>query len=144
MFYELWLLSLTFYEKIQSKDACIWTYDFVYELYAHLSEQGVYITNLAKCTQSNAKSLPNLVFREHLDIIHEEIDSIQPQNIIAFWNQVSSMLLGKQISVSSYEKFESYDVLCTKKADYKMHPCYYPVWIWYRNMNKSITKIASL
>lgn len=144
MFYELWLLSLSYYEKAQSKDMNIRTNDFVYELYTHLAEQGVYITNLAKCTQSDAKPLPNLVFREYLDIMNDEINSLKPHAIIPFWNQVSSILLGKSLSVSAYEQSDTYEILTIDNTDYKIYPCYYPVWIWYRNMNKSIAKIASL
>lgn len=144
MFYELGLLSKYYFDITQSNDKAIWTSDFVYSLYSHLAEHGVYITNLAKCTQSDAKPLHNNIFRKHLDIIYDEINAIKPENIISFWNQVSSILLGKNISVSWYEQPERYEILTINNSDYKIYPCFYPVWIWFRNMNKSITKIASL
>jgi len=62
-------------------------------LYRHLAAQSIYITNLAKCTQTDAAALKDYVFKEYLPLMHEEISSIKPDKIITFGNQVSSVLL---------------------------------------------------
>ena len=69
-------------------------------VYTEIADNGFYISNLAKCTQTDARPLKDSVFKEYLDLIYEEIDYIQPQHIITCGNQVSSIVLQKRITVS--------------------------------------------
>jgi len=51
---------------------------------------------------------------------------IQPKKIICFGNQVSSILLGKNIKVSDYQKDE-HEEINIKNKTYKIYPSFYPV-----------------
>lgn len=143
MFFELGLISQELYLKTQAT-ALSWSPDFVEELYGHLVGQGVYITNLAKCTQSDAASLKDSVFKAYLPLIHEEISIIEPIKIITFGNQVSSILLGKAISAGNYQDVERFEEVMIGNKTYKIYPCRYPVGIGYRNMRKAVTRIKSI
>lgn len=143
MFFELGLISQELYLKTQAA-ALSRSPDFVEELFAYLAKQGVYITNLAKCTQSDAAALRDSVFKAYLPLMHEEITIIKPERIVTFGNQVTSVLLEKSISVSNYENIDSYEELIIGNETYKIYPCRYPVGIWYRNMGKAVTRIKEI
>jgi uracil-DNA glycosylase len=52
----------------------------------------------------DARPLPNSVFKEYMEAFRQEISTINPKVIISFGNQVSSVLLDKPITVSSWRK----------------------------------------
>ena len=112
-------------------------------VYTEIADNGFYISNLAKCTQTDARPLKDSVFKEYLDLIYEEIDYIQPQHIITCGNQVSSIVLQKRITVSGYEKDE-HELLKIKTHTYKVYPTFYPVGQGMRNLPKAITRIQSI
>ena len=143
MFWELGLISTELYLKTQAT-ALSWSPAFVEELFEHLAKQWVYITNLAKCTQPDAAALKDSVFKAYLPLMHEEISIIKPERIITFGNQVTSVLLGRNISVSQYENAESFEKLTIGNETYKIYPCWYPVGIGYRNMGKAVARIKAI
>lgn len=143
MFYGLWFLSGELYNTTQSYKSTDRNPEFVFRLYHHLSEQWIYITNLAKCTQSDAKPLANKVFQEYMELMRKELEELDAEHIFSFGNQVSSILLEKNISVSNYidNKYEEV-IIWWKKL--KIYPCYYPVGIGYRNITKATERIKHI
>ena len=99
----------------------------------------VFITNLGKCTQIDARPLSNDVLKQYLDLLFEEIDIIKPKAIVAFGNQVSSIILNEKISVSENRKISHN--LKIKEDTYKVFPVYYPVGNGIFNIDKSIEDI---
>ena len=77
-----------------------WTPALAEELYSCLSDRGIYVTNRGKCTLPDARPIPDRVYREYLPFLRRELELVQPKRIVAFGNQVSSLLLGKPVSVS--------------------------------------------
>ena len=70
---------------------------------------------------------------KYLDLFNEEIDILQPKVIITFGNQVSSIILNKNINVSKYrKKFELLDINGKKTM---VFPVYYPVGQGLRNID---------
>ncbi len=120
------LVSNGFLNSIKSYKPEEWTIQFSQELYSHLKEKGIYITNLAKCTQLDARPLKNSVFKEYLDLMKKEISRIDPKHIITFGNQVSSIMLDKPVSVSKYRGAEK-ETLYIENKVYPIYPTYYPV-----------------
>ncbi len=112
-------------EQIQKMKAKEWTPQFCEEVYNEVAKKGLYITNLAKCTQDDARPLPDKFFKEYRNLLLEEIKMVKPKKIILFGNQVSSIVLNKKISVSEYRKTSENLVLDGKT--YKCFPVYYPV-----------------
>jgi len=119
------------------------TEKFSLAVYTEIADNGFYISNLAKCTQTDARPLKDSVFKEYLDLIYQEIEEIHPQHIISFGNQVSSIVLGKKITVSSYTH-DSYEVLSVKKHNYKVYPTFYPVGQGMRNLPQAIERIQNI
>jgi len=120
-----------------------WTSSFAEALYDHISQQSLYITNIAKCTQVDARPLPNTVFKEYLPAMFEEIEHVNPEVIVCFGNQVSSLLLGKNISVSQYTEISGESLQIGAKS-YRVYPTYYPVGQGMRNMPKAIERIKHI
>ncbi len=122
--------------EIQIKKAKDWTPEFCEKVYNEVKNQGIYITNLAKCTQDDARTLPNYVLEDYRKLLIEEIELINPQKIILFGNQVSSIVLKEKISVSNCRKhpFE----LKTNKNKYNCFSVYYPVGNGLFNSPKAI------
>lgn len=142
LFKEVGLLDKEIYKKIVEFKPDEWDYEFSEKLYNNIKDNKIYITNLGKCTQNDAKPLSNKVFKEYLKLLEEEIDIIKPKIIITFGNQVSSILLNKPISVSKCRK-ESYTTNFLKK-EYKVYPVYYPVGQGMRNIDLAIKDIKSI
>ncbi len=133
------LLNSEIYLKIKSIKPQEWSSDFANEVYKDIQEHSVFITNLAKCTQVDARPLNNSIFREYLNLMYEEIEIVNPKKIITFGNQVSSILLNKKISVSSYINNEK-EIL----NGYDVYPTYYPVGQGRRNMPLAIARIRGI
>ena len=125
--------------QIQNMRPKDWSPKFCKEVYDEVAKQGLYITNLAKCTQDDARPLPDKVFKEYRDLLLEEIKMVNPKKIILFGNQVSSIVLNKKISVSEYRK-RSEDLVLGKTI-YKCYPVYYPVGNGFFNTPKAIEDI---
>ena len=108
-------------------------------MYAEVEKQKYFITNLGKCTQVDARPLPDEVLKQYLYLLEKEIEIINPKVIISFGNQVSSIILDDKISVSQCRK--KYYVKEINGKEYKVFPVYYPVGNGIFNIDKSIEDI---
>lgn len=136
LFFKLAMIDNDIYKKIKSIRGKDWTYEFAEEVYEQVAKNKVYITNLAKCTQVDARALPDSVYRNYLDLFFQEMKIVNPKKIILFGNQVSSIVLGEKISVSQVRKKEF-----LLKNKYKCYAVYYPVGNGRFNIDKSIEDI---
>lgn len=75
--------------------------------------------------------------------MEKEIDIVQPDHIVSFGNQVSSLLLRKNIKVSDYQwqDHEKFEIL---GKTYKVYPTFYPVGQGMRNIDKAIERIKTI
>ena len=136
LFNKLGLIDDEIYSRIRSIRGIDWTYEFAEEVYAQVAKNKFYITNLAKCTQVDARVLPDSVYENYLNLFLEEMEIVKPKVIILFGNQVSSVVLGEKISVSMVRKKEF-----LLKDKFKCYSVYYPVGNGRFNMDKSIEDI---
>jgi hypothetical protein len=67
-----------------NKKAKEWDYFFAEEVYDYIKNQNLYITNLSKATQIDARPLKDKVFKKYLSLFKEEISFIKPKIIISF------------------------------------------------------------
>lgn len=139
LFHNVNLLDDDIYEKIRSIKGNEWTYDFALEVYENVKKHKYFITNLGKCTQIDARVLPDKVFKEYLHLLEKEIELVNPKLIILFGNQVSSIVLNRKISVSLCRKEKFVKTINNKKFD--CYSVYYPVGNGRFNMDKSIEDI---
>ena len=139
LFYELDLVDKNLYDKIKSIKGSEWTEEFADIVYENVKKHRYFITNLGKCTQVDARELPDCVYEKYLGLLKKEFSIIKPKVIILFGNQVSSIVLNEKISVSQVRK-----KCFTKKIKgqiYKFYSVYYPVGNGRFNINKSIEDI---
>lgn len=122
--------------EIQSKKPADWDNDFCVKLYNEVSGNGVYITNLAKCTQADARYLDNSVFETYKKYLLQEIEKVNPDKILLFGNQVSSIVLNQKIAVSTCRK-QKFDLEYNGKG-YNTYAVYYPVGNGRFNIDKCI------
>ena len=139
LFYLSDLLKEDTFNKIQSMKPKDWNYEFSDYVYDEIKENKIFITNLGKCTQLDARPLSNEILKKYLDLLLKELDIVKPKIIITFGNQVSSIILNKKISVSSNRKECHYLKINNNK--YKVYPVYYPVGNGIFNMDKAIEDI---
>lgn len=139
LFKELDMIDQNIYKKIKTIKGSEWTEEFAQEVYDDIEKRKIYITNLAKCTQIDARGLNDKVFKEYLPLFEQEISIINPKIIILFGNQVSSIFLNKKISVSKARK-EQFSKKINKES-YKCYAVYYPVGNGRFNIDKSIEDI---
>ncbi len=136
LFYKINLLDECIYEKIIKKKPCEWNEEFADVVYDNVEKYKYFITNLGKCTQVDARIIPNSVYVKYLNLLLKEIEIINPKIIITFGNQVSSILLNKNISVSQCRK--QYYTLNISNNIYKVYPVYYPIGNGMMNIDKAI------
>ena len=139
LFSALNLIDEELYKTIKKIPGPSWTEEFASLIYDDVAKHKVFITNLGKCTQVDARPLPDRVYKEYLDLLLQEIEIVNPKVIILFGNQVSSIVLNKKISVSTSRK-ETYP-LKIKDKTYKAYPVYYPIGNGRFNIDKSIEDI---
>lgn len=139
LFYNVGLLDDDVYEKIRSIKGKEWTIDFANEVYENVKKHKVFITNLGKCTQIDARPLPDEVYKKYLNLFKKEMEIVNPKVIILFGNQVSSIVLDEKISVSNVRK-----KLFVKKINNKVfnfYSVFYPIGNGSFNVDKSIEDI---
>lgn len=139
LFYQLELMDEGIYKKIKEYKPTDWTEEFAKQVYEEVEKHQYFITNLGKCTQVDARVIPNSVYEEYLDLLEQEIEMINPKVVILFGNQVSSTVLKQKISVSQCRK-----QLFTKNIngkEYKFYSVYYPIGNGRFNIDKSIEDI---
>lgn len=139
LFFELGLVDKATYNNIKSIKGSEWTPEFANRVYNCIEKNKVYITNLAKCTQVDARPLNDEVFKKYLKLFEKEIEIVNPKIIILFGNQVSSIFLDKKIAVSQERKVLHYKTIQNKK--YKCYAVYYPVGNGFFNIDKAIEDI---
>lgn len=143
IFHQLKLLSTDSFKRVRSMTPEEWNVDFANHIYSELENKKIFVTNLAKCTQLDARPLGNDVFKNYLDLMMQEILFTKPQNIVTFGNQVSSILLGKSVSVSDYTGIKN-EELKVKNKQFKVFPTYYPVGQGRRNMPLAVKRIKKI
>ncbi len=139
LFYSLNLVDENIYKKIKSMKPIEWTEEFADEVYKNVEENKYFITNLGKCTQVDARPLPDSVYKEYLELLEREIELVNPKVVILFGNQVSSIVLNEKISVSTCRK-----KLFKRKInsrEYKFYSVFYPIGNGRFNIDKSIEDI---
>jgi len=139
LFYEVNLLDEELYKKIKSIKGPDWSYEFAEEVYDNVKNHKYFLTNLGKCTQVDARVLPDKVFLKYVNLLKEEISIINPKVIILFGNQVSSIVLDEKISVSQVRKKKFTKNI--KGKDYNFYSVYYPIGNGRFNIDKSIEDI---
>lgn len=139
LFYLVGLLDEDLYNEIKRIKGSEWTEEFSALVYKNIENRKIFITNLGKCTQIDARPLPDSVYIEYLPLLEKEIEIINPKVIVLFGNQVSSIFLNKKISVSQCRK-QQFDKEINKKI-YKCYSVFYPVGNGRFNINKSIEDI---
>ena len=136
LFFALDLLDKNIYNKIKCIKGSEWTEQFAKEVYDNLAYNKCYITNLGKCTQVDARELPDSVYKQYLDLFFKEMEIVKPKVILLFGNQISSIVLDEKISVSQCRKkrFEKE----INKSKYTFYSLYYPVGNGRFNIDKTI------
>ena len=139
LFYALNLIDENIYLEIKNLKPLEWSAEFANLVYENITKHKVFITNLGKCTQIDARPLPDKVYLEYLELLKCEFSIIKPKVIILFGNQVSSIVLDEKISVSQARKklFEKE----INGENYHLYSVYYPVGNGRFNIDKSIEDI---
>ena len=133
------LFDIVIYNEIKNKKSNEWDKDFAEKVYNEVKRNKIFITNLGKCTQIDARPIQNSVYKKYLDLLEKEIEIVNPKVIILFGNQVSSVFLKEKISVSQCRKKEF--IKNINGNEYKCYSIFYPVGNGRFNIDKSIEDI---
>ena len=133
------LFDIDIYNEIKNKKSSEWDEEFAEKVYNEVKKNKIFITNLGKCTQLNARPIPNTVYKQYLSWLEKEIEIINHKVIILFGNQVSTVFLNEKISVSQCRKKEFIKKINGK--EYKCYSIFYPIGNGRFNINKSIEDI---
>ena len=126
-------------KSLKPKD---WTPEFCDRVYAEVKRKELWITNLAKCTQDDARVLSDSVFNAYKDLLKEEISIVKPDKIFFFGNQISSIMLDEKISVSEV-RCKRFNLKIHDK-DFESYAIFYPVGNGRFNQSKAIEDIKKI
>ena len=128
--------------QIKEKSPKDWTPSFCEEVYDEVKRNKLWITNLAKCSQDDARPLPDEIFLNYTDLLKQEIALVKPKKIFFFGNQVASLMLGQPITVSTARK-NSFPLEIAGHI-YDCYAIYYPVGNGRFNQPKAIEDIRKI
>ena len=136
------LFSAEMLAKIKEKSPKDWNEEFCEEVYDEVKKNKMWITNLAKCSQDDARPLPDEIFLQYKDLLKEELSLVKPKRIFFFGNQVSSIVLDEKITVSTsrQKKFS----LSLKENTCDCYAIFYPVGNGRFNQSKAIEDIRAI
>jgi len=134
LFYRVGLLCEDTFNTIQNMKPIEWTEEFADYVYSEIEKNRIFITNLGKCTQIDARPLPDKVLKEYLDLLYKEVEIIKPKKIVVFGNQVSSIFLNKKICVKSVRK-EEFQIAGNT---YPVYAVFYPIGNGMRNIDLAV------
>lgn len=129
-------------ERIKAMKPRDWSVSFCEEVYKVIENNGVWMTNLAKCSQDDARELSDDIFLQYKGLLLEELAKINPEKIFLFGNQVSSIVLNEKINVSQV-RLKKY-VLTIKGRAYECYSLYYPVGNGRFNQDKTVEDIKTI
>lgn len=93
-------------------------------LHKLLSDRGIYLTNLVKCTSPHGNYPQREVFSYHWPLFQKELEIVQPQNIVAFGILPVKYLTGQTIKMRDFVA-RAYPL--AYKNLVPVYPCYFPV-----------------
>lgn len=128
--------------QIKEKSPKDWTPSFCEEVYNEVKRNKLWITNLAKCSQDDARPLPDEIFLNYTDLLKQELALVKPKKIFFFGNQVASLMLGQPITVSTARK-NSFQLEIAGHI-YDCYAIYYPVGNGRFNQPKAIEDIRKI
>lgn len=129
-------------KQIKSKRPTDWTEEFCEKVYAEVASKGVWITNLAKCSQDDARPLPDEIFLQYRDLLKEELALVSPQKVLLFGNQVASIVLEEKVSVS-LARCKKFDLDLNGNV-VEGYAVFYPVGNGRFNQDKAICDIKTI
>lgn len=142
LFYKISLLDKDIMTNIIDNHPSFWDEDLAEAIYNNVEKHKCFLTNLAKCTQTDAKKIPDYIYKKYLKLLYQEIDIIKPKVIITFGSQVSTVFLGKKIEIANSRK--KYYPKVINGVSYKVYPVYYPIGNGIRNINKAISDLKHI
>ena len=77
LFLAVSLMDQNIYDRIKTIKGVDWTPEFCEEVYDNIKKHKVFITNLGKCTQIDARPLTNNYFKDYLPLLEKEIDILK-------------------------------------------------------------------
>ena len=128
--------------QIKDKKPADWTPKFCEEVYQEVERRGVWITNLAKCSQDDARPLSDEVFVEYKDLLLKELELVSPKKVLFFGNQVASIVLNEKISVSACRQ-KCFPIKLGKKIC-KAYALFYPVGNGRFNQPKAVEDVKAI
>lgn len=137
------LFSSEINEEIKFKKPSEWTPEFCEYVYAEVKRQKLWMTNLAKCSQDDARPLPDHVFFEYKDLLKEELRLVNPQKVFFFGNQISSIMLERSVKVSQTRKLK-FELNLTDNKKIDSFALFYPVGNGRFNQSKAIEDIKEI
>ena len=72
LFYKINLLNADIFNEIQKKKTNEWDYAFSDYVYEEITKKKIFITNLGKCTQVDARPLSDEVLKQYLSLLFKE------------------------------------------------------------------------
>ena len=129
-------------KQIKSKRPTDWTEEFCEKVYAEVASKGVWITNLAKCSQDDARPLSDEIFLQYRDLLKDELALVSPQKVLLFGNQVASIVLEEKVSVS-LARCKKFDLDLNGNV-VEGYAVFYPVGNGRFNQDKAICDIKTI
>ena len=144
LFAETGLISQNINQAIQAVKTN-WTEQFATDVYSHVADQGLYITNIVKWAGLDAKLPEREKVKLYTPLLLEELRMVQPKRIIAFGQLTFEGML-RELGVKPQEKFGVMNeiildigvIQSISTGIGEITPCYFPVGQGIKNRTKAV------
>ena len=110
-------------ERVEDIKKHGWNVKTIKNLEDDLSDRGIYITNLVKCTFTHGDYPEKKYFDYHLPLFEEELSVVKAKAIVSFGTLTTNYLTGENLTFKKY--FENPQPLVYDHIP--VYPCYFPV-----------------
>lgn len=123
------LISPSVLEQLRVKG---WHDDLTRLLINTLEEEGYYLTNLVKCTSPKAQDPGPASIRRGLQLLHREIEIVQPKHLVAFGLLTFRALTGQSLKLQDFLARLEHGIShpftgpAISGHSYPVWPCYFP------------------
>lgn len=122
-----------------------WSEQFALDVYSHVADQSLYITNIVKWAGLDAKLPEREKIKLYAPLLIEELGMVQPKRIIAFGQLTFDGLL-RELGIKPQEKFGGMNkatldtgvIQGIQTEIGEIIPCYFPIGQGIKNREKAV------
>lgn len=143
--HEAWFINDYWMNQLEDKKGK-WDAEFTEKLYKYLEEEQLYLTNIVKKAEIDARLPQSKLIKDYSDIFFKEIELVNPKKIVVFGKIPMSVFMSSSIALKECYRYleEKWKLRTVNFNNKEVIPCYFPVWLGRRNKPQAVDILKKL